>query len=137
MDWAKMDLGLRVITVSCMDLFSVAMNRKFYTTENIVKFDDYSVEELEAIAYSIIPEQLVSLSLEKDVAKIVDKSYEDDQGCASSLVRSLRTLLLQRKQELAARQKRATKAGKSNLMAAAAARASVECSTLEAAIHAS
>ena len=101
LDWARMDMGLRIITVSCLDLFPKKMNHHFKNSEDIVKFDDYSVEELEAIAYSIIPEQIVSLSLKEDVTKLVKKSYEDHFGCAYSLIESLRTLLLERKCELA------------------------------------
>ena len=123
-----MDMGLRIITVGQKDLskhetfskFVEAVPEPHAEIKNIVKFQQYSSEELKTIAFSVIPKLSMSKTLKATVIKVVGAVPTRRTNSAANMLFLLRIKLQQRKERLQEMQKQATEKGNFNLTSAAA-----------------
>ena len=128
LEWAAMDMGLRIITVGQKDLskhetfskFVEAVPEPHAEIKNLVKFEQYSSEELKTIAFSVIPKLSMSKTLKATVIKVVGAVPTRRTNSAANMLFLLRIKLQQRKERLQEMQKQATEKGNFNLTSAAA-----------------
>ena len=134
LEWAAMDMGLRIITVGQKDLskhetfskFVEAVPEPHAEIKNLVKFEQYSSEELKTIAFSVIPKPIMSKTLQATVIKVVGAVSTIRSNSAAKMLLLLGSYLEKRKERLQEMQKQATEKGNFNLTSAAAAGTKIE-----------
>ena len=134
LEWAAMDMGLRIITVGQKDLskhetfskFVEAVPEPHAEIKNLVKFEQYSSEELKTIAFSVIPKPIMSKTLQATVIKVVGAVSIIRSNSAAKMLLLLGSYLEKRKERLQEMQKQATEKGNFNLTSAAAAGTKIE-----------